>query len=81
MGKHDMRTATTSEEYLQNKIKDLEKKLTFAAENNAKLVKEVNKYNTWISEIEAAAQDKIAEKDAEVEFWKGKALKLVGDYV
>ena len=81
MGKHDMRTVTTSEEYLLNKIKDLEKKLTFAAENNAKLVKEVNKYNKWISEIEAAAQDKIAEKDAEVEFWKGKALKLVGDYV
>lgn len=81
MGKHDMKTVTTSEEHLLNRIKDLEKRLRFEQENNAKLRAEVNKYNKWISEIQANAQDKIDEKDAKIAVLQAKVLKLVNDYV
>ena len=81
MGKHDMRTATTSEEHLMNRIKDLEKRLKFEQENNAKLKAEINKYNRWVSEIQANAQDKLDEKDAKIAILQGKVLKLVNDYV
>lgn len=81
MGKHDIRTATTSEEHLLNRIKDLEKRLAFAAESNAKLIKENAKWQKWFQEHDSAAQDKIAELEAEVEKWKRKALSLVDDYV
>ena len=81
MGKHDMRMAPTSEEYLQNKVRELEKKLKFAQESNAKLRAEVNKYNRWISEIQANAQDKLDEKDAKIAVLQAKVLKLVNDYV
>lgn len=67
MAKHDIRTATSSEEHLQNRIKELEKKLAFANETNSMLKENVGKYGRWISEIEAAAQDKLAEKDAKIE--------------
>lgn len=67
MAKHDVRTATSSEEHLQNRIKELEKKLAFANETNSMLKENVSKYGRWISEIEAAAQDKLAEKDAKIE--------------
>lgn len=81
MGKHDMRTATSSEEHLMNRIKELEKKLAFAGENNAKLIKENAKWQKWFKEHDTAAQDRIAELEAEVEKWKRKALSLVDDYV
>ena len=81
MGKHDMRTATSSEEHLMNRIKDLEKRLAFANETNSKLKAELSKYNKWMSEIEAAAQDKLDEKDAKIAILQGKVLKLVNDYV
>lgn len=81
MGKHDMRTPTTSEEHLLNRIKDLEKRLKFEQETNAKLRAEVNKYNRWVSEIQANAQDKLNEKDAKIAILQGKVLKLVNDYV
>ena len=45
MGKHDIRTLTSSEEHMQNRIKELEKRLKFEQENNAKLKAEINKYN------------------------------------
>ena len=67
MAKHDVRTATSSEEHLQNRIKELEKKLAYANEGYSKLKTEVSKYDKWMSEIEAAAQDKLAEKDAQIE--------------
>lgn len=81
MGKHDIRTATTSEEHLLNRIKDLEKRLKFEQENNAKLKAEINKYNRWVSEIQANAQDKLDEKDAKIAILQVKVLKLVNDYV
>ena len=81
MGKHDIRTMTSSEEHLQNRIRDLEKRLKFEQENNAKLKAEINKYNRWVNEIQANAQDKLDEKDAKIAILQGKVLKLVNDYV
>lgn len=81
MGKPDIRMATTSEEYLQNKVRELEKKLKFEQESNAKLRAEVNKYNRWVSEIQANAQDKLDDKDAKIAVLQAKILKLVNDYV
>lgn len=81
MGKHDIRTVTSSEEHLQNRIKELEKRLAFANETNGKLKAEVSKYNKWISEIEAAAQDRLAEKDEHIAQLEAKIVKLVTRYV
>ena len=81
MGKHDIRMATTSEEYLQNRIKDLEKRIAFQNETISKLQTEVNKYNKWMSEIEAAAEDKYSALEAENVKLRGKILKLVESYV
>ena len=81
MGKYDIRTLTSSEEHMQNRIKELEKRLKFEQENNAKLKAEINKYNRWVSEIQANAQDKLDEKDAKIAILQGKVLKLVNDYV
>jgi uncharacterized coiled-coil protein SlyX len=81
MGKHDIRTVTSSEEHLQNRIKDLEKRLAFANETNSKLKAELSKYNKWMSEIEAAAQDRLAEKDAHIAQLEAKIVKLVTRYV
>ena len=81
MGKHDIRTVTSSEEHLQNRIKELEKRLAFANETNSKLKAEVSKYNKWMSEIEAAAQDRLAEKDAHIAQLEAKIVKLVTRYV
>ena len=81
MGKHDIRTVTSSEEHLMNRIKDLEKRLTFANETNSKLKAELSKYNKWMSEIEAAAQDRLAEKDEHIAQLEAKIVKLVTRYV
>jgi len=81
MGKHDVRTVTSSEEHLQNRIKELEKRLAFANETNGKLKAEVSKYNKWMSEIEAAAQDRLAEKDEHIAQLEAKIVKLVTRYV
>jgi uncharacterized coiled-coil protein SlyX len=81
MGKHDMKMVTSSEEHLQNRIKELEKRLAFANETNGKLKAEVSKYNKWMSEIEAAAQDRLAEKDEHIAQLEAKIVKLVTRYV
>ena len=81
MGKQDIRTVTSSEEHLQNRIKDLEKRLSFANETNSKLKAELSKYNKWMSEIEAAAQDRLEEKDAHIAQLEAKIVKLVTRYV
>lgn len=81
MGKHDMKPATSGEEFLQNKIRKLEKenkelrdKLVYAAKTIKKLQEQCGKMSKWANEIEANYQD-------EVKKWKGKALSLVDDYV
>ena len=81
MGKHDIRTATSSEEHLMNRIKELEKKLVFANETIKKLQEQCGRMSKWASEIEANAQDKLAEKDAEIALLNEKIAKLVRLYV
>ena len=92
MGKHDMRTPTTSEEHLMNRIKSLEKALLaerkehkakedFSNETIRKLQEQCSRMSKWASEIEANAEDAVKKLTAEVEKWKKKALSLVDDYV
>ena len=66
MGKHDKHFELSSEEFLENRINDLEKRLAFAAESNAKLIKENAKWQKWFKEHDTAAQDRIAELEEEM---------------
>ena len=81
MGKHDMTIQTSSEDFYENRIADLQDRLAFANETVSKLQKEVAKYNKWKSEIEAAAEDKVTELEAENAKLRGKIVKLVENYV
>ena len=81
MGKHDKTIEASSEEFLKNRIKDLEKRLAFAAESNAKLIKENAKWQKWFKEHDTAAQDRVAELEAEVALLNDKIAKLVRLYV
>ena len=81
MGKHDKHIEVSSEEFLKNRINDLEKRLAFAAESNAKLIKENAKWQKWFREHDTAAQDKIAELEKEIQMLNDKIAKLVRLYV
>ena len=81
MGKHDKTIDMSSEEFTNNRIKDLEARLAFANETNSKLQTEVSKYNRWMSEVEAAAQDRITELEEENTMLREKIAKLVELYV
>lgn len=81
MGKHDKHIEVSSEEFLENRINDLEKRLAFAAESNAKLIKENAKWQKWFREHDTAAQDKIAELEKEIQMLNDKIAKLVRLYV
>lgn len=81
MGKHDKRIEVSGEEFLENRINDLEKRLAFAAESNAKLIKENAKWQKWFKEHDTAAQDRIAELEEEIKMLNEKIAKLVRLYV
>ena len=88
MGKHDKHIETSSEEFLQNRIekmsnenKELRKELDFANETIKRLQEQCSRMSKWISEIEAAAQDRLAEKDAHIAQLEAKIVKLVTRYV
>ena len=81
MGKHDKTIEASSEEFLKNRIKELEKRLAFAAESNAKLIKENAKWQKWFREHDSAAQDRIAELENEITLRDEKIAKLVRIYV
>ena len=92
MGKHDMRTPTTSEEHLMNRIKSLEKALLaerkehkakedFSNETIRELQEQCSRMSKWASEIEANAEDRITELEAENVKLRGKIVKLVESYV
>lgn len=81
MGKHDMRTLTSSEEHLENRIKELEKKLVFANETIKKLQEQCGRMSKWASEIEANAKDRLAEKDERIAELEAKIVRLVDAYV
>ena len=76
MGKHDK-----AEGYTEARIEELEKRLASAEETTKKLRTEVAKYNKWMSEIEARAQDIIEEKDERIAKLEEKIVKLVSAYV
>ena len=67
--------ANMSGDYEVARIEELESRLQFAEENVKRLTAEVGKYNRWMSEIEAAAEDKIAEKDARIAQLEKAVLK------
>ena len=84
MGKHDKHDAVvnrSSEEFTQNRIKDLEKRLEFANETIKKLQEQCGRMSKWASEIEANAEDKMTELEAENAKLRGKIVKLVENYV
>ncbi len=69
MGKHDKHDtviAKSSEEFMENRIKDLESRLAFANETIRKLQEQCGRMSKWASEIEASAQDRLEEKDARI---------------
>lgn len=66
MGKHDKHDAVvnrSSEEFLNNRIKDLENRLEFANETIRKLQEQCGRMSKWASEIEANAKDIADTKD------------------
>ncbi len=88
MGKHDKHIETSSEEFLQNRIekmsnesKELRKELDFANETIKRLQEQCSRMSKWASEIEANAEDKVTELEAENARLRGKILTLVDDYV
>ena len=84
MGKHDKHDAVvnrSSEEFLNNRIKDLESRLEFANETIRKLQEQCGRMSKWASEIEANAEDKMTELEAENAKLRGKIVKLVEAYV
>lgn len=84
MGKHDKHDAVvarSSEEFLNNRIRDLESRLEFANETIRKLQEQCGRMSKWASEIEANAEDRISELEAENAKLRGKIVKLVENYV
>ena len=81
MGKHDKHIEASSQEFLENRIKDLEKRLAFANETIRKLQEQCGRMSKWASEIEANAEDKMTELEAENAKLRGKIVKLVETYV
>ena len=84
MGKHDKHDAVvnrSSEEFLNNRIKDLESRLEFANETIRKLQEQCGRMSKWASEIEANGEDKVTELEAENAKLRGKIVKLVETYV
>lgn len=81
MGKHDKTIEASSEEFLNNRIRDLESRLEFANETIRKLQEQCGRMSKWASEIEANAEDKVTELEAENAKLRGKIVKLVETYV
>ena len=88
MGKHDKTIELSSEEFARNENKALRKKLAekdaelaFANETIRKLQKQCGNLSKWASEIEANAEDRITELEAENVKLRGKIVKLVESYV
>ena len=81
MGKHDKVVAASSDEFRDNSIRDLRERLAFAEETIKKLQEQCSKMSKWASEIEANAEDKMTELEAENAKLRGKIVKLVETYV
>ena len=75
MGKHDKTIAESTEDFYQNEIKSLRDKLAFCNDTITELRTQVSRYERWISEIEASAQDENDALRAENEQLKKAVLK------
>ena len=78
--KHDAVVNRSSEEFLNNRM-DLESRLEFANETIRKLQEQCGRMSKWASEIEANAEDKMTELEAENAKLRDKIVKLVETYV
>ena len=81
MGKHDKHIEASSEEFLKNRINDLEKRLEFANDTIKKLQEQCGRMSKWASEIEANASETITALEEEVAVRDAKIAKLVRLYV
>ena len=85
MGKHDKENAYRADvmpdEFYKEHIKLLENKLAFANETISKQRDENAKYGKWVNQMDANAQDVIAEKDKRIAELEEKIVKLVTAYV
>lgn len=84
MGKHDKQDDTiakSSKAFDENNAKALREKLAFAEETIRNLQEQCSRMSKWASEIEANAEDKITELEAENAKLRGKIVKLVEAYV
>lgn len=88
MGKHDKAISQSSEEFYRNRIErleaenaDLKERLAFSQETICKLQEQCGRMSKWASEIEAGADDKVTELEAENAKLRGKIVKLVESYV
>lgn len=81
MGKHDKTIEASSQEFLENKIKDLEKRLAFTAESNTKLIKENAKWLKWFNERTSELEEEIERLQQEIAVRDEKIAKLVRLYV
>ena len=88
MGKHDKTIPQSSEEFYRNRIERLEAenanlkdRLAFSQETICKLQEQCGRMSKWASEIEAGADDKVTELEAENAKLRGKIVKLVESYV
>ena len=83
MGKHDKTIVEGTTEFYEAKIqrlvnenKELKDKLAFAAENNAKLIKENAKWQKWMHQNDANAQEIIDVKDDEISMYRDTIVEL-----
>lgn len=81
MGKHDKTFLTSSEDFYENRIVDLQDRLAFANETVSKLKDELSKYNKYVNEIQDAAERKVTALEAENAKLRGKIVRLVEKYV
>ena len=88
MGKRDKHIEASSEEFVRNENKALRKKLAdkdaelaFANETIKRLQEQCGRMSKWANEIEANAEDKVTELEAENAKLRGKIVKLVETYV
>lgn len=88
MGKHDKTIPQSSEEFYRNRIErleaenaDLKERLAFSQETICKLQEQCGRMSKWASEIEAGADDKVTELEAENAKLRGKIVRLVELYV
>ena len=81
MGKHDRHFEPGSAEYFQAEAERQRKRAEFAEETCRQLREQMGRTNKWLSEVEANAEDKISELEAENAKLRGKIVKLVESYV